>query len=69
MDETTARTLLALALSLDRDLGAMLDVVSTIPDPAQRRRFHRAVTDLMGLIARDLVFPLEKIHPAARPRP
>ena len=67
MDETTARTLLSLALSLDRDLGAMSGVVATITDEATRHRFDRAVGDLMGFIARGLVFPIEHLPAALWP--
>ena len=69
MDETTAKTLLTLALALDRDLGAMFSLVEAIPDEALRRRFDGAVAGLMGVIARDLVFPIERLHPALRPKP
>ena len=69
MDEETAGKLLSLALSLDRDIGAMLAVVATIPDEALRRRFDRAVGDLMGFVARDLIFPIESLHPALKIEP
>ena len=69
MDETTAKALLTLALALDRDLAALFDVVATIPDEGLRRRFNRAVGDVMGVIARDLVYPIERLHPALRSKP
>ena len=69
MDETTAGTLLPPARGLDRDLGAMFDTIAAIPGEALRRRSGRAVADLTGVDARDLVFPIERLQPALRPAP
>jgi hypothetical protein len=67
MDEAMARNLLSPTLALDRDIGAVFDIVATVTDEALRRRFDRAVGALMGFLARGLIFPIEQLHPGLGP--
>ena len=62
MDKDVARTLLILAKSLDEVIVKMFEEVEKIADDGSRARFHRAVGDLMGAVARDIIFPIENLH-------
>jgi hypothetical protein len=63
MNKDVARSLLSLSKSLDEVIAKMFDEVEKIEDDKVRDRFKTAVNDLMGYIARDLIFPLENMHP------
>ena len=62
MDKDVARTLLILAKSLDEVIVKMFEEVEMIADDGLRARFHQAVGDLMGAVARDIIFPIENLH-------
>jgi len=66
MDKEVARSLLSLAKSLDGIIGNMFAEVDKISDEGLRLRFNNAVGDLMGYVARDLIFPIENIYPDLR---
>jgi hypothetical protein len=63
MDEDVAKSLLSLSKSLDGVIVKMFAEVEKIGDEGLRSRFNRAVGDLMGQVARELIFPIENIHP------
>ena len=69
MDKDIARSLLELSKSIDPILAGMFAEVEKIGDEKLRARMKRAVGDLMGLIARDVIFPVENLYPDLRTRP
>ncbi|MGA2492036.1 MAG: hypothetical protein ABSF67_03695 [Roseiarcus sp.] len=66
MDKDVANTLLTLSKSIDEIIVKMFAEVEKIEDEKLRARMNRAVGDLMGFVARDLVFPIENIYPEMR---
>ena len=67
MDAATAQKLIALAISTDKTIGALLEEVENISDDQERTRYKRAIGDIMGYIARDLIFPIVDQHPQLDP--
>jgi hypothetical protein len=67
MDAATAQKLIALAISTDKTIGAMLEEVENISDDQERTRYKRAIEDVMSYIARDLIFPMVDQHPQLDP--
>jgi hypothetical protein len=67
MDAATAQKLIALAISIDKTIGAILDEVGNISDDQERTCYKRAIEDIMGYIARDLIFPIVDQHPQLDP--
>lgn len=63
MDKDVAISILALSKSLDGVIAKMFDEVERIDDQALKAKFKRAVGDLMGYVARGLIFPIEDIYP------
>ena len=59
MDKEVARSLLSLAKSLDGVIGSMFAEVDKITNERLKSQFNKAVGDLMGYVARDLIFPIE----------
>jgi hypothetical protein len=66
MDKEVARSLLSLAKSLDGVIGSMFAEVDKITNERLKSQFNKAVGDLMGYVARDLIFPIESIYPDLR---
>jgi hypothetical protein len=66
MDKNVAASLLSLAKSLDPVIANMFAEVEKIDDPEVKSRFKAAVGDLMGYVARDIIFPIENRFPALR---
>jgi hypothetical protein len=66
MDRDIAKSLLELSKSIDPILAGMFAEVDKIGDETLRARMKRAVGDLMGFVARDLIFPIENIFPDMR---
>jgi hypothetical protein len=62
-DKEVAKTLLSLAVSLDPTIGQMFAEVRKFSDPEVRSRFDNAVGDLMGLVAKELMFPIVDAYP------
>ncbi len=63
MDKEIAMSLIHLGKSMDEILAKMYIEVDKISDEQVKARFNRAVGDLMGSIARDLIFPIENKYP------
>jgi hypothetical protein len=63
MDRDIAISILTLSKSVDGTIVKLFAEIDKIKDPALRGRLNRAVGDLMGFIARDLIFPIENIFP------
>jgi hypothetical protein len=68
MDKDVARLLLELSKSIDPILARMFVEGEKFGDEALRARMKRAVGDLMGFIARDVIFPIENLYPDLRER-
>lgn len=63
MQKDVAASLLSLAKSLDDVIAKMFAEVEKIDDSEVKSRFKAAVGDLMGFVARDLIFPIENRYP------
>jgi hypothetical protein len=63
MDKDVAKSLLSLSKSLDGVIVRMFAEIERISDEDLRSRFNKAVGDLMGHVARDLIFPIENVYP------
>jgi hypothetical protein len=63
MDKDVAASLLSLAKSLDDMIVKMFAEVEKFEDERAKLRFKVAVGDLMGSVARDIIFPLENAYP------
>ncbi len=63
MDKGVAKSLLSLSKSVDGIIVRMFAEVERIGDEELRSRFNEAVGDLMGHVARDLIFPIENLYP------
>jgi hypothetical protein len=63
MDKNIAKSLLSLSKSMDDIIVQMFAEVDNISDQKLKSRFKEAVGNLMGYIARDLIFPIENIYP------
>jgi hypothetical protein len=66
MDKDVAKALLTLSKSIDGIIVQMFAEVNKIDDQAIKSRFNDAVGNLLGSVARDLIFPLENIYPELR---
>jgi hypothetical protein len=66
MDKDVAKALLTLGKSIDDVIVKMFAEVEKIDDEKLKARLNRAVGDLMGFVARDLIFPIENIYPDMR---
>ena len=66
MNEDVAKSLLALSKSIDEVIAQMFTEIDKIDDQLLKMRFNTTVGNLMGYIARDLIFPLENISPDLR---
>jgi hypothetical protein len=67
MDRQAAEALLKLALSLDQTIADMYRQAAAFSDPEKKSRYKSAVDHLMGTIAHDFIFPIEKDYPDLRP--
>ncbi len=63
MDKDVAVAILSLAQATDEIIGKLYSEVEKIYDSDLKAQFNGAVSNLMGSIARDLIFPIEKIYP------
>lgn len=63
MNKDVALALLKLAKSIDETIGNMYLEVEKIADDSLKSQFNTAVGDLMGHVARDLIFPIEHLYP------
>lgn len=67
MDKDIALKLMKIATDTDHLIGQMFTEIDKISNVEQRRKFNDAVANLMGLIARDVIFPIEKEYPDLNP--
>jgi hypothetical protein len=66
MDKDVAKALLTLGKSIDGVIVQMFAEVEKIDDQGLKDRFNDSVGNLLGYIARDLIFPLENLYPELR---
>jgi hypothetical protein len=66
MDKDVAKSILSLSKSVDDIIVKLFAEVEKIADENLKSRFNKAVGDLMGYVARDLIFPIENIYPDLR---
>jgi hypothetical protein len=67
VEKTVAQSLLSLAVSLDKNIGAMYVEARKFSDEETRKKFDRAIGNLMGYIARDIIFPIVDKYPDLDP--
>jgi hypothetical protein len=63
MDKDVAKALLTLSKSIDGVIVQMFAEIDKFDDPGLKSRFSDSVGNLLGFVARDLIFPLENIYP------
>lgn len=63
MNRELAEQVLKAARSLDRQLGDIDDVVSRIPDEAERKEYRGILANLIDTIAMKLIFRVFREHP------
>jgi hypothetical protein len=66
MDKDVAKALLTLGKSIDGVIVQMFAEVDKIDDQGLKAQFNDSVGNLLGFIARDLIFPLENLYPELR---
>ena len=66
MNKDIAKSLLLLSKSIDEVIVQMFAEIDKIEDQSLKFRFNKATGDLLGFVARDLIFPLENIYPELR---
>jgi hypothetical protein len=67
MDKEIARSLISLAVDMDKIIVSMFSEVEKIADSEAKETYKKAVGDLMGHIARYIVFPLVDTYPDLDP--
>ena len=67
MDKEIARSLISLAVTMDKSIVGMFSEVEKISDDQEKKRFKKACADLMGYVARDIIFPLVDRFPDLDP--
>ena len=67
MEKEIAKSLISLATAMDISIGSMFTEIEKITDEEEKARFKRAVGDIMGYIARDIIFPIVDRHPDLDP--
>ena len=66
MDKDVAKSILSLSKSVDDIIVKLFAEVDKIADKNLKSRFNKAIGDLMGNVARDIIFPIENIYPDLR---
>jgi hypothetical protein len=66
MNKDVAKALLTLGKSIDGVIVQMFAEVDKIDDQGLKAQFNDSVGNLLGFIARDLIFPLENLYPELR---
>ena len=67
MEKEIAENLMKIATATDRLIGEMFSEIEKISDPNLKKKFNDATAEIMGYIARDIIFPLEKEYPGLNP--
>ena len=69
MNKEIARNLLLLGKSFDPTIARVFAEIDKIEDEQIKSQFKRAVGDIMGYVARDLIFPIENMFPDLKADP
>ena len=67
MDKEIASSLISLAVDMDKTIVSMFSEVEKVTDTETKQRLKKAFGDLMGYIARDIIFPLVDRYPDLDP--
>jgi hypothetical protein len=67
MEKEVAQSLLSLAVSLDASFGAMYAEARKFANKETRSKFDKAIGNLMGYVARDIIFPIVNEYPDLNP--
>jgi hypothetical protein len=67
MEKEVAQSLLSLAVSLDVSFGAMYAETRKFSNEETRSKFDKSIGDLMGYVARDIIFPIVNEYPDLDP--
>ncbi|ANV23172.1 MULTISPECIES: hypothetical protein [Agrobacterium] len=67
MEKDVAKSIIELSISIDTILGQMFECIEKISDEKIKFALYKSANDLMGYIARDIIFPLIEIHPELNP--
>lgn len=67
MEKEVARAIIAISVSMDNQIGKLFSETRNITDERVREQFNQAGGNVMGLIARDLIFPVVAIYPDLDP--
>ena len=65
----TAEIVYRRALAFDDALTSLLEAVDVVEDVGLREQFKTAATDVMGLVFREILHPLEQRYPNLVPGP
>jgi hypothetical protein len=67
MDKALASAMMTVAKSLDKQLGELDALISQIPHDGERKQYARALGNVMGSIAKEIIFRIEREHPDLNP--
>lgn len=67
MEKEVARALLSVVVSLDHQVGQMYAETRKFSDPEIKAKFDKAIGDLMGHVAKELIFPIIDRYPYLNP--
>ncbi len=67
MNKDVARSLIAQCVAMDEPINKMTEIIESIEDEETRKRFKRAVGNLMGFIFGEIMLPIERLFPDLNP--
>ncbi|WP_422003006.1 hypothetical protein [Reyranella sp.] len=67
MEKEVARRLMSTALSVGSELEKLDSVVGTLDAGREKNELVQALGGMMGILARDFVFPIARQHPDLDP--
>jgi hypothetical protein len=67
MKKDLAALIVDAVVSLDKDLGTLSTLINRIDDEEERKRYAKALGDVMGLLMFDFLLPIEKVYPDLNP--
>lgn len=67
MKKELAAHIVDAVVSFDKDLGGLDTLIGRIDDPAERKRYAKALGDLMGILMLQFLLPIEAEYPDLNP--
>jgi nitrate reductase NapAB chaperone NapD len=67
MNKLLAIELISSAVSMDKNIGQLLDLADKIEEHSVRNSMKKSITDIMGILAVEIIFEIEKIYPDLNP--